>query len=272
MKFFMSFLAVCFMASAAFAQAFHMGARVSGNYNMIWNVDHSVSTSNVMANFGILESEMRNATNGVEASVSGLDKLSGLGTSFGLVFMIEPNPFFAIQPELLFSYRARSVTLTANASGYKEREECNYYNGYSCTTRTEYVNQSRELPEIEINQWYLDIPVLFRIQTGTGLFFNIGPVASINMDSELKATIINIDIDDYTTTAVFGLIGGLGYSVYLGGLQRLDIDFRVQMGLTSIISDSIEIEDEGEKITLDATKVFNPKDLIISLGIAYWFI
>ena len=44
------------------------------------------------------------------------------------------------------------------------------------------------------------------------------------------------------------------------------------MGLTSIISDEIEYSDSEESISIDGTKLVDPKDMILSLGISYWFL
>ena len=265
MKFLMGLFTVCLVASSAFAEvAFHMGARFSGNYNMIWNVDNQLTTTDLMTKMGIPEETANELLDGNEASIKDLDKLSGMGTSFGLSFMIQPNPFFGIQPELLFSYRGRSVTLTATYTEEKKNYSYDYYGSrtYAGTTTETF----------ELNMWYLDIPVLFHIQTPVGVFFNAGPVISFNLSADLKASIISYDIGEYVSTTVFGLIGGIGYSANLGNNQKLDIDLRVQMGLSSLIKDDIEVSDDGETAKLDFTKLYDPKDLIISLGIAYWFL
>ena len=257
-------LAAGFISSMAFAEsAFHVGAKISGNYNMIWNVDNNITTTDIINNLGIPSEAIEEELDGNDASIKDADKLSGFGSTFGLVFRYQATESFAIQPELVLSYRGRSVELTVKAT----ESEYNYYTGLRETNTV-----SQKLPEIEINQWFLDIPILFRFQTGMGLFFNLGPVISFNLDTELKTSIVSLDIDDYTSTIVFGAIGGLGYTIKLGNGQTIDIDLRLHMGFSSIIKDDIEIDDEEENITLDGTKIIDPLDLNISLGLSYWFI
>lgn len=283
--------AICVVAASAFAQ-FHVGARIAGNYNMIWNVDEKISTNDIMKSLGAPDEALPDE----QVIIKDMNTLSGMGVTFGLSFLYQATPVFGIQPELLFSYRNRSVKpkfevdmgttkSSRNNSYYDDYYDYggSYYDydddyGYYSSNDDDYLSELAALDglgygnlELEISQWYFEIPLLFRIQTAPGLFFNLGPVLSINMSSEISVSIVSEDVSEYTASAVFGLIAGLGYSVDLGNGQKLDIDFRFQMGLSSLISDEIEISEE-EEAKLDATKIIDPKDFNFGIGIAYWFI
>lgn len=271
MKIFNTLIAVGLVSTAAFASgAFHVGAKLAGSYNMVWNVDNEITLTDIMKNLGVPADEIEEEMDGVQGSIKDANKLSGLGVGFGLTFRYQISDVLSIQPELLFNYRARSVeaTVTGSLAGEDDDDYYSYYYDEPEPSRS----ASMKLPEIEVNQWFLDIPVLFRFQTGMGLFFNVGPVLSLNMDTEFKASIVSMDVDDYTTTIVFGGIAGLGYAIPLANGQTIDIDLRFHMGFSSIIRDDIEVDDEETSITLDGTKIIDPMDFNISLGISYWFI
>ena len=271
--------AIGLVAASAFAQ-FHVGARIAGNYNMIWNVDEKISTNDIMKSLGAPDEALPDE----QVIIKDMNTLSGMGVTFGLSFLYQATPVFGIQPELLFSYRNRSVkpkfegdmgTQGGRNNSYYDDEYGYYYSSYD--DDDDYYGDLAMLDEfaysnleLEISQWYFEIPLLFRIQTAPGLFFNLGPVLSINMSSEISVSIVTEDVSDYTASAVFGLIAGLGYSVDLGNGQRVDIDFRFQMGLSSLISDEIEVSEE-EEAKLDATKIIDPKDFNFGIGVAYWF-
>jgi hypothetical protein len=68
---------------------------------MVWNVDNSISTNDIMKNLGAPESELPDE----QVIIKDMDKLGGIGLSFGLSFLYQATPVFGIQPELLFSYR-----------------------------------------------------------------------------------------------------------------------------------------------------------------------
>lgn len=260
--------AICLVAASAFAQ-FHVGARIAGNYNMIWNVDDKISTNDIMKNLGAPDEALPDE----QVIIKDMNTLSGMGVTFGLSFLYQATPSFGIQPELLFSYRNRSVkpkfevdmgTQGGRNNSYYDDDD--YYGDLAMLDEFAYSNL-----ELELSQWYFEIPLLFRIQTAQGMFFNLGPVLSINMSSEISVSFVSEDVSDYTASAVFGLIAGLGYSVDLGNGQRVDIDFRFQMGLSSLIADDIEIPEEDMEMKLDATKIIDPKDFNFGIGVAYWF-
>ena len=280
------------LASAAFAETgFHMGARFAGGYSTIWNVDNKISSNDILQSLSIPAEELGI---GAEVYVKDLDKLGGMGLSFGLSFLYQATESFGIQPELLFSYRARSTKPvfgaemsenTSYGSGsrnnnyYYDDEDGDFYTTYRSNSYGDDDDMFAELSgaftgaEVEVDQWYLEIPVLFRLQPTAGLFFNLGPDIAINLSTEASYSIFSYpDASDYVSTVVFGVIAGLGYSFDLGNGQKVELDFRFQMGLTSIISDEIEYSDSEESISIDGTKLVDPKDMILSLGISYWFL
>lgn len=272
MKLTKTLLTIGLISTAAFADgAFHMGAKFGGNYNMIWNVDNKITAKEILGNIGVPSYEIEEELGTADASINDLDKLSGMGFHFGFTFKYQVTDMFAIQPELLISYRGRSVkaSVTGTDSENSYYDDDYYYYG---NDDYEGFEETIDIPEIEINQWFFDIPILARIQTNMGLFFNIGPVLSFNMSSELKATLASIDIEDYVSTFVFGMAGGIGYSVDLGNGKSLDFDVRLHMGLTSLISDDIAISNDPTDPKFDGTKIVDPKDFNIVFAMAFWFI
>lgn len=275
------------LASAAFAATgFHMGVRAGGGYSMVWNVDNKISSNDILQNIGIPANEIGLED---EVYVQDLDKLGGMDISFGLSFLYQPTEVFGIQPELLFSYRSRSTkpkmgaNVSDNYSSGRNYEngyyggsyyEDGYYGGsYSSYDDDEMFGGFEGAftgAELEVDQWYLEIPVLFRIQPTSGLFFNLGPVMSFNLSTEVSYSVASTEADDYVSGFIFGLIGGLGYSFDLGNGQKVDVDFRFQMGLTSIVNDKIDIPDS--EVSFDGTVIADPKDMILSLGVSYWFL
>jgi len=270
------------LASAAFAETgFHMGARVAGNYNMVWNVDNKISSTDIVQSLGFNVSD---EDMGGEIYIKDLDQLSGMGVSFGLSFLYQANEMFGIQPELLFSYRSRSVKPSMGLSvdglgtginySFDDAEDEEFYDrsyggGYDNELLSDFAFLMNG--EVEIDQWYLEIPVLFRLQPTAGLFFNLGPDIAINLSTEASYSIFSYpDASDYVSTVVFGVIAGLGYSFDLGNGQKVDVDFRFQMGLSSIVSDDIDIPDS--EVSFDGTAIVDPKDMILTLGVSYWFL
>ncbi|MBO7550437.1 MAG: outer membrane beta-barrel protein [Fibrobacter sp.] len=252
------------------ANNFHMGAKVAGTYNMFWNTDVTIGASSFGIDAAGFDEEMGDAN----VKVKGLEKADGMGVDFGLTFMLSITNNFALAPELLFSYRTRSTDLTFSAGDEGKTTSTYYDNGYSYSYSYEYEDddESMGLNDIELKQWYFEIPVMFRFTTDAGVFLGAGPVISLNMDTEGKASIVSMDIDDYTTTFIMGIAADLGYTLTIKDNQKLDFSLRFQMGLTSIVSDEIEIPYDEFNAKIDGTKIADPKDMIISFGIGYWFL
>ena len=86
MKLIHVFAAASLIATAAFADNnFHVGARFAAGYDMVWNVDNSISTNDIMKNLGAPESELPDE----QVIIKDMDKLGGIGLSFGLSFLYQ---------------------------------------------------------------------------------------------------------------------------------------------------------------------------------------
>lgn len=110
----------------------------------------------------------------------------------------------------------------------------------------------------------INIPVLLRVNVMPQLFLEVGPTVAFLLSSELEAEVtelggvatVSVDLGsdeiDVLETFELGLAAGAGFTV----MPKLDLNFRVAMGLTSLVSD-----DFGEA-----------KNLQLQLGGTYWFL
>lgn len=152
------------------------------------------------------------------------DAATGVGFSAGLAakFAI---PMVAIVPEVLIDMRNMS------------REYGNY--------------------ETTLTEWALEIPVMVRVSVLPILFLEAGPTFAFNLsvsEEDSDGNEIEYD-DDAFNTFEFGVAFGLG----TGLIPFLDIDFRVNMGITNWMADP----KIGE--APDAS------NLQFALGATYWF-
>lgn len=110
----------------------------------------------------------------------------------------------------------------------------------------------------------INIPVLLRVNVMPQLFLEVGPTVAFLLSSEMETEVtelgsvatVSVDLgsDDIDVLETFelGLAAGAGFTV----MPKLDLNFRVAMGLTSLVSD-----DFGEA-----------KNLQLQLGGTYWFL
>lgn len=108
----------------------------------------------------------------------------------------------------------------------------------------------------------INIPVLLRVNVMPQLFLEVGPTVAfllsseMETDVELRGATVSMDLgsDDIDVLETFelGLAAGAGFTV----MPKLDLNFRVAMGLTSLVSDYV-----GEA-----------KNLQLQLGGTYWFL
>src|SRR5574344_72513 len=114
----------------------------------------------------------------------------------------------------------------------------------------------------------INIPVLLRVNVMPQLFLEVGPTVAFLLSSEMEtdvelrgatvsgAATVSVDLGsdeiDVLETFELGLAAGAGFTV----MPKLDLNFRVAMGLTSLVSD-----DFGEA-----------KNLQLQLGGTYWFL
>jgi hypothetical protein len=108
----------------------------------------------------------------------------------------------------------------------------------------------------------INIPVLLRVNVIPQLFLEVGPTVAFLLSSEMKAESdfdgasytmdLGSDEIDALETFEFGLAAGVGFAV----MPKLDLNFRVAMGLTSFVSDDFA----------------EAKNLQLQLGGTFWFL
>lgn len=110
----------------------------------------------------------------------------------------------------------------------------------------------------------INIPVLLRVNVMPQLFLEVGPTVAFLLSSEMETDVtelgvvstVSVDLGsdeiDVLETFELGLAAGAGFTV----MPKLDLNFRVAMGLTSLVSDDV-----GEA-----------KNLQLQLGGTYWFL
>ena len=113
--------------------------------------------------------------------------------------------------------------------------------------------------DVTLTEWALEVPVLVRLSLLPIIFVEAGPTFAFNLSTSVEYNGFEFDIpDDELNTFEFGLAFGIGTNA----LPLVDIDFRVNLGLTNIVADQ---KDDGESYELDA------KNLQFALGVSYWF-
>ncbi|SHL25905.1 porin family protein [Fibrobacter sp. UWEL] len=112
-----------------------------------------------------------------------------------------------------------------------------------------------------LTEWALEVPVLVRLSLLPILYVEAGPTFALNLsvsgeDDDGNEVEFN---DDYFNTFEFGLAFGVGTGI----VPFVDIDFRVNLGLTNMVAD---IENPlGKDVEVNA------KNLQFALGATYWF-
>lgn len=112
-----------------------------------------------------------------------------------------------------------------------------------------------------LTEWALEVPVLVRLSLLPILYVEAGPTFALNLSVSAEdddGNEVEFD-DDYFNTFEFGLAFGIGTGI----VPFVDIDFRVNLGLTNMIAD---IENPlGKDVEVNA------KNLQFALGATYWF-
>jgi hypothetical protein len=119
------------------------------------------------------------------------------------------------------------------------------------------------ITDYNVTQWNIDIPVLARFSFLPILFVEAGPMFSFNISQyaedsagdEIKA------FEDVlpTNSFEFDLVFGIGTGI----IPFIDVDFRVNMGLTNIYQDVT--------VPLVGTSEVKISNLQFVLGATYWF-
>lgn len=115
--------------------------------------------------------------------------------------------------------------------------------------------------DVTLTQWDLEIPVMVRLSILPILFVEAGPTFAFNLSSTEEIDGKEYELpDDAFNSFEFGLAFGLGTGI----IPMLDIDFRVNLGLTKVLAD-YDLPMIG---TVEAPEI---KNLQFALGVSYWF-
>jgi hypothetical protein len=104
----------------------------------------------------------------------------------------------------------------------------------------------------ESDYHYLNIPLMFQVQSPGGFFGELGPQVGFLLKAETEAGGTTVDVKDDAKKLDFGLSGGIGYLTRVG----LGLNARYNLGFASIADN-----DDDEKY----------KNRVLSLGLVYHF-
>ncbi|MCF0222316.1 MAG: PorT family protein [Fibrobacter sp.] len=123
-----------------------------------------------------------------------------------------------------------------------------------------------ERKDFSMTEWALDIPVLVRFDFLGFLFVEAGPSFNFNLSTSTTDKVAGKEVttkwngeklNPETNTFEFGLAFGVGTSI----IPSVDIDFRVNLGLTNVRAD---------ETALGKTVEFDAKNLQFALGLSFW--
>jgi hypothetical protein len=141
-----------------------------------------------------------------------LDYESSFGSSFGaqVIFMFAET--YGMSAEVLYSAQNQK------------------YNGYFVTESNSFT--------VEDNIKYLDIPVLFRVSSPKGPYFEVGPQASILLGAKETFNSALTNVADYSDKDFkddfngFGLSGVLGFGVDIKISENINLNTGLRFGYT----------------------------------------
>ena len=179
------------------------------------------------------------------------DGAYGFGFNLGGAALYEINSMIQINPELTFAYRNHSFSSEVDLS---------------------LVTSSADITITFLN---IDIPILARLQVIQPVFFEIGPLVSLNLSSsysyEQKSssslTFTNEGDIEEPSLIEFGLVFGVGKKLDIG--TGLDVNFRFILGLTNTYKDSL---DNNIYQVITGTTDRDNKSMMFQLGATYWFL
>ena len=117
-----------------------------------------------------------------------------------------------------------------------------------------------ESAEVTMTEWAIDIPVLVRFSILPILYVEAGPMLAFNLSVSAEdddGHEVTYD-DDAFNTVEFDLVFGVGTGI----VPLVDIDFRVNLGLTNFFAEQKIL---GTTVEVDAS------NLQFALGATYWF-
>lgn len=120
------------------------------------------------------------------------------------------------------------------------------------------ITEESKLGDITTTEWALEIPIMARLSLLPILYLEAGPTLAFNLgvsSEDDNGNEIEYD-DDAFESFEFGLAFGLGTGI----IPFLDVDFRMNMGLTKIVAEP--------KIG----EAPDTKNLQFALGVTYWFL
>lgn len=127
-------------------------------------------------------------------------------------------------------------------------------------------NQSDDVTEW--STWAIEFPIMARFKMTDKLYVEIGPQIDFLLSSELESEFgfdesQKVDLGsskiDALNTVEFDIAAGIGFEI----LPCLDADFRVVLGMTSMLNWDVEDEDDMH--------INDIKNLQIQIGATYWF-
>lgn len=115
-----------------------------------------------------------------------------------------------------------------------------------------------------MTEWALEIPVMVRCELLGLFYFEAGPSFNFNLATSTETKVlgkeVSDDIDsDLLNTFEFGLSFGVGTNI----ISMLDIDFRVNMGITDFYAEQKVL---GKTVQADAA------NLQFALGVSIWLL
>ena len=171
---------------------------------------------------------------------SDMEDFWGPGFNAGIALYLPFTPSIGFNPEVTFGYRSES--------------------------NEETIAEEVKL-KVDLSQMNIDIPLLFRFNVVSGLFFEAGPFMSLALSDnfDYTAEYNGEDVtDEYEAAAAaegetiegpdqntfeMGILLGVGYSI----TQKIDIDARFGLGLTKLYDDA------------------DAKSFMFHLGGTFWF-
>ena len=169
----------------------------------------------------------------------------GVGFNAGVALKIDILPVITIIPGLEVDYR-------------RIGGEEDYSDGYSDFSSDQ-----------TLGLWYLDVPVLARVKLLPLVYLDAGVAFNFNLSANLHYDETETSIrtgekekvsDDeswskFVNTMDIGLVVGAGVSL----MDKLDVDFRLVLGLNSYMDEN----DEGYSVSM--------KHIRMQAGVIYWF-
>lgn len=113
--------------------------------------------------------------------------------------------------------------------------------------------------DITLSEWAIEIPLLFRFSPIPEIYFEFGPTAAFNLQTNLEQNDFEYEVEESLFEA--GLCVGFGISNTIS--QNLDLGFRLGFGLNSF-TDKIVILSQKNKMTM--------KNIQMSFGATYWIL